>query len=202
MDAHPGGTYNPAGGVIMTTRAGYPDDGAGRVHLPWWVWAAILLCATLGVLWFTSIISLPGLRRAAIGGNEASAIGYVRAVASAEELAAQFNKGYFLPPSCLADPAQCPPAVATQPLLAATLTESYSMFFRVAEAAAPEEIAARGAAARSIKTWVLVVMPRQPGVTGTRVFCTDTSGGIFFTPDSNTLPDPSGGRCNGAHPLQ
>jgi hypothetical protein len=202
VDAHPVGAYNPAGRLIMTTRSGHSDDGAGRVHLPWWVWAAVVLCVTLGVLGYTSIISLPGLKRAAIGGNEASAIGYVQAVASAERLAAQFNKGYFLPPSCLADPSQCPPAVAPQPLLAAALTESYSMFFRVAAPASPDEIAARGAAARSIKTWVLVVMPRQPGVTGTRVFCTDTSGGIFFTPDSRTLPDPSGGRCNGAHPLQ
>ena len=188
-------TYpDPSGGVVVST--------VGRRGLRWWVWTAIVLVILLVVLWLASVLMLPGLRTAAIKGNEVSAIGFVRNVASAEQLAAQFNKGYFLPLACLTTPAQCPPAVASQPLLSGTLTDSYSLFFRVAASPTAEEIAEKGAAARSIKAWTLVVMPREPGVTGQRVFCTDTSGGIFFTPDSNTLPDPSGGRCNGAFPLK
>ena len=206
MDARPGAAYNPARGVIMASGAGDPGersgDTSGHVHLPWWVWLAILVVITLVVLWFTSAAALPGLRQAAISGNEASAIGYVHSVASAEDVAATLNKGYFLPLACLSAPAQCPPAVADQPLLAATLTDSYSMFFRVAQPASPEEMAAKGLAARSIKAWALVVIPRKPGETGQRVFCTDTSGGMFFTPDAGTLPDTGGGRCNGASPLQ
>jgi hypothetical protein len=183
-----------SGGVVVSS--------VGRRGLPMWVKAAIGLFIVLVVLWVVSLLALPGLQRAAISGNEASAIGYVAAVASAERLAAEFNKGYFLPVSCLTAPAECPPAVSPQPLLSATLTDSYSMFFRVASSPTPEEMAEKGAAARSIKAWTLVVMPRQPGVTGQRVFCTDTSGRLFFTPDANTLPDPGGGRCNGALPLQ
>lgn len=188
-------TYpDPSGGVVVST--------VGRRGLPWWVWAAIVIFILLVVLWLASVLMQPGLRQAVISGNEASAIGYVRAVASAEQLAAQFNKGYFLPLSCLTDPAQCPPAVASLPLLSGTLTDSYSTYFVVMEAATPEEIAAKGLSANSAKTWTLVVLPRQPGVTGTRVFCTDTSGGIFYTPDDKTLPDTTGGRCGNASPLQ
>ena len=185
---------DPSGSVLVST--------VGRRGLPWWVWAAIVLFVLLVGLWLVSLLMLPGLRQAAIQGNEASAIGYVRSVASAEQLAAQFNKGYFLPLSCLTDPSQCPPAVATTPLLGTALTDSYSTYFVVAEAATPEEIAAKGLSANSAKKWTLVVLPRQPGVTGKRVFCTDTSGSIFFTPDDKTLPDTSGGRCGNAAPLQ
>jgi len=181
---------------------GAAGSTSGRGGLPSWTWAAIVLFILLIVLWLAAVLMLPGLRVVALQGNEASAIGFVRSVASAEQLAAQVNKGYFLPLSCLTAPAECPPAVASQPLLSGTLTDSYALFFRVATSPTAEEIAEKGAAARSIKAWTLVVMPREPGVTGQRVFCTDTSGGVFFTPDSNTLPDPSGGRCNGAFPLK
>ena len=184
----------PSGTVVVST--------VGRRRLPGWVWAAIVLFILLVVVWLVSLLMLPGLQQAAIQGNEASAIGFVRSVASAEQLAAQFNQGYFLPVSCLTDPTQCPPAVATTPLLGTTLTDSYSMYFVVTEAATPEEIAAKGLSANSAKKWTLVVLPRQPGVTGTRVFCTDTSGGVFYTPDDKTLPDTTGGRCGNASPLQ
>ena len=174
----------------------------GRRALPTWVKVAIGLFVVLVTLWLVSVLSAPGLQKAAITGNEASAIGYVRAVAEAERLAAQFNKGYFLPLSCLSNPDACPPAVSSMPLLSATLSDSYSTFFTVEASPTAEEIAEKGAAARSVTKWAMVVLPRQPGVTGQRVFCTDTSGGIFFTPDSNTLPDTAGGRCGGASPLQ
>lgn len=177
-------------------------SSVGRRGLPWWVWAAIIIFILLVGLWMASILALPGLRRAAIQGNESSAIGYVRAVASAQAMAATFNKGYALPLTCLSDPPQCPPKVADQPLLVGTLPEAYSMYFQVTEAATAEEIAAKGAAAKSVKAWVLVLMPRQPGETGTRVFCTDGSGDVYFTPDANTLPDVTRGRCNGASKLQ
>jgi len=98
-------TYpDPSGGVVVST--------VGRRGLRWWVWTAIVLVILLVVLWLASVLMLPGLRTAAIKGNEVSAIGFVRNVASAEQLAAQFNKGYFLPLACLTTPAQCPPAVA------------------------------------------------------------------------------------------
>jgi hypothetical protein len=145
---------------------------------------------------------LPGLQKAAIESNEAAAIGYVRSVALAQQTASGMNGGFFLPISCLAAPSECPPAVSDQPLLTSALTEGYSMFFQAVESAPAEEIAARRANPRSVKVWALVVMPRQPGVTGKRVFCADTAGRIFFTLDANTLPDTSRGYCNGAYPLQ
>lgn len=185
---------DPSSGEVIST--------VGKRGLPWWVWAAIALFILLILLWLISVLSLPGLRTAAIQGNEASAIGYVHAVANAERLAAEFNKGYFLPLSCLSDPTQCPPAVSPTPLLGDTLTDSYSTYFVEDESPTAEEIAAKGAAARSIKRWSLTVLPREPGKTGQRIFCTDTTGGIFFTPDSNTLPNISGGRCGGAQPLK
>ena len=184
-------------------RASGPGTGvSGTKGLPWWAWAAVVLVVMVAALWGVAVSSRPGLQRAAISGNEASAIGYVRAVASAQRLAAEFNRGFPLPLSCLSDPAQCPPAVATMPLLSGSLTDSYAEFFTVSSSPTPEEIANTGAVARSIRHWALVVLPRQPGVTGQRVFCTDTTGEISFTPDANTLPDTSGGRCGNTLPLR
>ena len=191
----------------MATLTGLGTDApgstaAGRPRLPRVFWIALAVLGLLIAVWLISVLALPGLQQAAITGNEASAIGYVRAVAGAESLAASLNGGFYLPLSCLSDPAQCPPAVSPQPLLAGTLTDSYSTFFTVSSTPSPEEIAEKGAVARSVKDWVLVVLPRQPGVTGQRVFCTDATGGIFFTPDANTLPDTSRGRCGDTYPLQ
>ena len=188
--------------TLQNPSAGQARSTVGKRGLPTWVKVAIGLFVLLVVIWLVSVLSEPGLRTAAISSNEASAIGYVRAVAEAQKLAARFNGGYFLPLSCLTDPSKCPPATATLPLLSTTLTDSYSTYFVVGEAATPDEIAAKSLAANSVKTWTLVVLPRQPGVTGTRVFCTDTSGTVFYTPDEHTLPDTTGGRCNGAQPLQ
>ncbi len=178
------------------------QSASGRRRRLWWLSAAIGLVVIILAVWAVLALSVPGLRRAAIAGNEASAIGYVQAVASAERLAAGFNRGFSLPLSCLSDPGQCPPAVSTMPLLAASLTDSYVTYFTVSSSPTSDEIAAGGAVARSIKNWVLVVLPRQPGVTGQRVFCTDRTGEIFFTPDTNTLPDTSAGRCGNAQPLR
>ena len=193
----------------MTTQSSLGDGASestpglsGRKGLPWWVWAAIVLFAIFVLLWGVSVLSRPGLQQAAIASNETSAIGYIHAVASAERLAAQFNKGFPLPLSCLSDPSQCPAAVSTEPLLSGSLTDTYAVYFTVSSSPTPEEIAEKGAVPRSIKSWVLVVLPRQPGVTGQRVFCTDTTGEISFTPDANTLPDASGGRCGNTQPLR
>jgi len=191
-------TQSHVGGGASGTGTGVP----GTKSLPWWAWAAVVLVVVVAALWGVSVSSRPGLQRAAISGNEASAIGYIQAVASAERLAAEFNRGFPLPLSCLSDPAQCPPAVATMPLLSGSLTDSYSQFFTVSSSPTPDEIARAGAVARSIRNWVLVVLPRQPGVTGQRIFCTDATGEISFTPDSNTLPDTSGGRCGNTQPLR
>ena len=185
---------NPSSGDVLSS--------VGRRGLPWWVWAAIVLFLVLVLLWVASILMLPGLQRAAIESNEAAAIGFVRSVANAQQDVAAMNGGFFLPISCLAAPSECPPALPAQPVLTGALTDGYSMFFQVVEPASAEEIAARRANPRSVKVWALVVMPRQTGVTGTRVFCADTAGKIFFTRDANTLPDTSRGYCNGAYPLQ
>jgi len=185
---------NPSRGEVLSS--------VGRRGLPWWVWTAIVLFLVLVLLWVASILMLPGLQKAAIESNEAAAIGYVRSVALAQQAASAMNGGLYLPISCLAAPTECPPALSETPLLNGALTEGYSMFFQVVEAASAEEIAARRANPRSVKVWALVVMPRQPGVSGKRVFCADTAGTLFFTLDANTLPDTSRGHCNGAYPLQ
>jgi hypothetical protein len=187
---------------IRGDASGSGSERSGRKGVPWWIWAVITLFVVVVGLWGVAVVSQPGLRRAAIAGNEASAIGYIRAVASAEALAVEFNKGFPLPLSCLSEPAQCPPAVSALPLLSGSLTDSYAAYFTVLSSPTPEEIAQAGAVARSVKTWVLVVLPRQPGVTAQRVFCTDTTGEISFTADANTLPDTSGGRCGNTQPLR
>jgi hypothetical protein len=187
-------TQDPMRGEVLSS--------VGRRGLPWWVWTAIVLFLALVLLWVASILMLPGLQTAAIQGNESAAIGYIRNVAGAQAMAASMNRGFYLPVSCLTAPSACPPAVSEEPLLSGSLTDAYSMFFQVVEAASAEEIAAKGANPRSVKVWAMVVMPREPGVSGKRTFCVDTKGDYFFTADANTLPDISRGFCNGAYPLK
>jgi type II secretory pathway pseudopilin PulG len=65
--------------------------------LPRWVWALLILVALIVVMGIAASLVLPGLLRARVSGNEASAIGTVRMFASAQAMAATVNGGFYHP---------------------------------------------------------------------------------------------------------
>jgi hypothetical protein len=59
------------------------------------------------VVGIIAAIAIPGLLRARMSGNEASAIGTVRAMTSGQAVWASMHAGRYAQPSCLGDPASC-----------------------------------------------------------------------------------------------
>jgi hypothetical protein len=59
------------------------------------------------VVGIIAAIAIPGLLRARMSGNEASAIGTVRAMVSGQAVWASVHGGRYAQPSCLGDPASC-----------------------------------------------------------------------------------------------
>jgi hypothetical protein len=70
----------------------------------------ILIVVAFGgifVLGIVAAIAIPGLLRARMSGNEAAAIGTIRAMSSAQAVWASGHNGRYAQPSCLGAPASC-----------------------------------------------------------------------------------------------
>jgi len=83
----------------------------------------IVIAAVFGgimVIGIIAAIAIPGLLRARMTGNEASAIGTMRMMSSAQAAWSASHDGRPALPSCLADPASCGDTQATRYLDAAT----------------------------------------------------------------------------------
>lgn len=178
-------------------------EGTG---LPKWVRALLIVVVVvvggafvLGVL---AAIALPGLSRARISGNEASAIGMARSVLIAQATATLFNGGFFLPFDCLERPSACLPDYEGEPLISPMRSNGYSARFIEGELASAEERRQSSATAeRSLKGFAFLVVPEQPGETGTRSFCVDATG-IVCSTTGGAPPETRGGRCSECTPLQ
>jgi prepilin-type N-terminal cleavage/methylation domain-containing protein len=145
----------------------------------------LIVVAIIGII---AAIAVPGLLRARMSGNEASAIGSVRAVASAEATYASAcgGGGYAI---TLADLGKAPdaggPAFIPTDLkdaVDATHTKS-GYYFTVADGPAGTPVLAKDdtcntASAASSTQFFAKGLPGTKGTTGTRFFATDHSGMI------------------------
>ena len=174
---------------------------ANGTGLPRWVWALLIVFALVLVLGIAASLVLPGLIRARIAGNEASAIGTLRMVASAQATAASLNGGFYLPLDCLADPSACIPGYTGPPLMSELRGSGYSPVFVPGPAPTPEERqVAPAAAERSLEGFAFLMVPDQPGESGQRSFCVDQSFDVCYT-EGRARPDTSDGRCSACTPL-
>jgi len=145
----------------------------------------LIVVAIIGII---AAIAVPGLLRARMSGNEASAIGSVRTISSAEATFASAcgGGGYAVD---LADLGKAPlaggPAFVPADLAAAVdathLKSGY--FFTVADGPAGTTVLAQAdtcnaASADSSTQFFASTEPGTPGTTGTRYFATDHSGMI------------------------
>jgi len=120
-------------------------------------------------------IAIPALLRARVSANEAATIGDTRTVISAEAAYASVAQGYGSLP-CLAEPASCMkgyrgPTFLDRALASATERSGYDRAFHPGPAARKEG---------TYEAFAYVSTPREPGKTGVRSFCGDSSGRVCF----------------------
>ena len=160
----------------------------------------LIVVAIIGII---AAIAVPGLLRARMAGNEASAIGSLRAVNSAQSIyAASCGTGFYAP--SLANLATPPtrgtdgfigPDLGTDP----SLKSSYTVALTGGAAAAGAPASYNGAAAGSVvSTYFVGADPAAGG--GARFFGTNQGGTIFQS--NRAVPVTQSGAPNGATPIQ
>jgi type IV pilus assembly protein PilA len=146
----------------------------------------LIVVAIIGII---AAIAVPGLLRARMSGNEASAIGSLRAINSSQQaFASSCANGFYAPdlPSL-----GTPPTGGGTPFISpdlgvaggsATVSKSgYSVTLTgYAPAAAPTTAACNGVTTANLSgSFSAVATPTSPGSTGTRYFYTNTLGTIY-----------------------
>jgi prepilin-type N-terminal cleavage/methylation domain-containing protein len=139
----------------------------------------LIVVAIIGIL---AAIAVPALQRARMSGNEAAAIGSLRAVNSAETNYASSagRGGYAVLLSVLVQP--CPnssigfisPDLSSDP----SLKSGYTISLAAGAGGAPGATDCNGTVTQS--AFYGAAVPTSPGISGNRSFATSGSGTIFF----------------------
>jgi len=161
----------------------------------------LIVVAIIGII---AAIAVPGLLRARMSGNEASAIGSMRAITSAEASysGGAANGGYAatLARLSLACPGSAQgfisPDLATDP----SFKSGYQITLAPAAGAVAGPIDCNGAG--SVTGYYATALPTQPGTTGNRGFATNTAGTVFFTPNGVAPTEAQMAPGGGGTPIQ
>jgi type IV pilus assembly protein PilA len=150
----------------------------------------LIVVAIIGII---AAIAVPGLLRARMSGNEASAIGSLRAINSAEVAysSAAASGGYAvllatLAVGCGASQGFISPDLAIDPSIKSGYTVT------LADSATGADVVADCNATMSRSGYYATADPVTAGQTGVRGFATATAGTIFFTSDGSTAPETGG----------
>jgi type IV pilus assembly protein PilA len=155
----------------------------------------LIVVAVIGIV---AAIAVPGLLRARISGNEASAIGSLRAVNSAEASYAQAcaNGGYAITLDDLAAPPSSTSVAFISPDLGSNgvLKSGYIVTMAKDGAAGTTDVGSpaatcNGSVSQPATSFYASAVPMAPGKTGTRFFATDKRGTIFTDP-ATAIPNP------------
>ena len=161
----------------------------------------LIVVAIIGII---AAIAVPGLLRARMSGNEASAIGSMRAISSAESSysGGAANGGYAatLGRLVLACPGSSQgfisPDLSTDP----SFKSGYQITLAAATGAVAGPVDCNGAA--SVTGYYATALPTQPGTTGNRGFATNTAGTVFFTPNGVAPTEAQMAPGGGGTPIQ
>jgi type II secretory pathway pseudopilin PulG len=152
------------------------------------------LLVTVFVLGIVAAIAVPGLLRARMAGNEASAIGQIRAIIAAEMVYAGITGAYGTI-ECLATPSRCSPGADSRPLIGPESQQLERSGYRFTFYPLDPVDAGK------LPVFAIVATPIQPLSTGRRSFCGDATGEVCFT-ETGRIPDASDGTCSACSPLQ
>jgi prepilin-type N-terminal cleavage/methylation domain-containing protein len=157
----------------------------------------LIVVAIIGII---AAIAIPGLLRARMSGNEASAIGSLRAVNSAESTYASScaGGGYAIK---LADLALTPPSstsafispdMATDPVIKSGYTVSVAMDATAGVNAAVTAAAStcNASSVAAVSSYWSGAVPVTLGSTGQRSFASDTRGTIFYDNSGGAIANP------------
>jgi type IV pilus assembly protein PilA len=138
----------------------------------------LIVVAIIGII---AAIAVPGLLRARISGNEASAIGSMRAISSAQADFNSLNRNYSGDLAFLAE--VCAPAV-TVPFLSADLdangvVKSGYIFTLAEQTGANATLAVDLCTNPMVTGWYADAIPETIGTSGNRGFAVNTQGAIF-----------------------
>ena len=154
----------------------------------------LIVVAIIGII---AAIAVPGLLRARMSGNEASAIGSLRAINSAESTYASScgGNGYAQTLEDLALPPAAGQQAFISPDLATTggVKSGYNVTLAAEAGAAIVTLAAatcNGAAADAMASYHGISVPVTVGSTGQRSFATDSRGTIFFDNTGAAVANP------------
>jgi len=171
--------------------------------------AALAIVAVVAVLMFVAVIgiiaaiAIPGLMRARMAGNEASAIGSLRAINAAQStFASTCAQGSYAttlvalatPPSGSQAEGLVSHDLASDPVL----KSGYTIRLIAGDPAPNATVACNGA--RVTGLYFVSAEPATPGVTGTRFFATNAEGTIFMS--ASPIPVTFTGVPAGSTPLQ
>ena len=139
----------------------------------------LIVVAIIGII---AAIAVPGLLRARISGNEASAIGSMRAIISAEADYNGLNRGYAVDLAYLAD--TCPATGVTVPFISADMNANgvvkSGYTFDLASSTNGTAHPNNDACGNPMETaFYATALPQSVGSTGSRAFATNTAGGIW-----------------------
>jgi type IV pilus assembly protein PilA len=147
----------------------------------------LIVVAIIGII---AAIAVPGLLRARMSGNEASAIGSLRAINSAESTFASScaSGGYAVSLVELSKPPTGTTTTFISPDLALdpTIKSGYTVSLAIDGAAGVNPAVTPAAnicngAASAASSYFAGAAPVTPGSTGGRMFATDARGTIFYT---------------------
>jgi uncharacterized membrane protein YhaH (DUF805 family) len=161
-------------------REGVAPPAAGAVPVA--VVVALVVALVLVVPMMIGIIAaiaIPSLLRARVSANEASAIGNVRTVISAEAAYQTVNQGFYDGRGeCLSGPQTCIPDYTGPTFIdAALFAGSRSGYVHELQGGAPAA-AAKGISPSSTDAFAVIAYPTVPGKTGVRAFCGDATGRV------------------------
>ena len=162
----------------------------------------LIVVAIIGII---AAIAVPDLLRARMSGNEASAIGSLRAINSAESVYSSSCGGNGYAPNLVS--LSTPPAGSTNGFIspdldpataspAATLAggvakSGYEVVVLAGAAAVPVTIAANTCnAIASISEYFTQTIPQTVGSTGQRAFASDARGTVFFNSTGVVFANP------------
>jgi prepilin-type N-terminal cleavage/methylation domain-containing protein len=143
----------------------------------------LIVVAIIGII---AAIAVPGLLRARMSGNEASAIGSLRAINSAESTFSSScgGNGYAPTLEVLATPPAAGQAAFISPDLNTTGVVKSGFFVTLELDTSAVTVTTQAStcnnAADSISSYFAHAEPVTPGSTGQRSFGTDTRGTIYF----------------------